>query len=129
MRSFFRFAFLFLLGGFAYCTLEMLWRGRTHYSMFCAGGTVFIILIYISAEMQKAPLWKKCLLGAAVITATELIFGLIFNVKYRMNVWDYSEMPLNLSGQICLPYSILWFILCYILFKRVIKEDFYKRFF
>ena len=28
------------------------------------------------------------------------------------NVWDYSDMPLNLYGQICLPFTGLWFLLC-----------------
>jgi hypothetical protein len=29
----------FLTGGILYCILEMLWRGRTHISMFFDGGT------------------------------------------------------------------------------------------
>jgi len=65
--------FVFLLGGQGYCTLEMIWRGRTHYSMFFAGGIILMILFYISAEMKKTPLFKKCLLGAAIITAVEFI--------------------------------------------------------
>lgn len=129
MRAYFNYTFLFLLGGTAYCTLEMLWRGRTHYSMFFAGGIIFIILIYISGEMKKAPLLKKCFSGAIIITATEFAFGCIFNLKYHMGVWDYSALPMNLLGQICLPFSALWFLLCFILFKWVIKEDFYRRFF
>lgn len=78
--------------------------------------------------MQKAHLFTKCLLGALIITAVELIFGVIFNIKYNMGVWDYSNMPLNLLGQICLPFSVLWFGLCFVLFKWVIKKDFYEGF-
>ena len=28
-----------------------------------------------------------------------------------MNIWDYSEVPLNYDGQICLPFVIFWVIL------------------
>ena len=51
-------------------------------------------------------------MGAAVITSVELIFGCICNLWLRMNVWDYSYIPLNLEGQICLLYTVLWAILC-----------------
>ena len=123
------YSFIFLLGGHGYCTLEIIWRGRTHYSMFFAGGIIFMIFFFIAEQMKKAPLITKCLLGAVIITAIEFIFGYIFNLKYDMNVWDYSNMPLNLLGQICLPFSVLWFGLSFVLFKWVIKGDLYQRFF
>lgn len=88
-----------------------------------------MILVCIAQVMKKAPLIMKCLLGAVIITIIELIFGYIFNIKYQMNVWNYENMPMNLFGQICLPFSALWFLLCFILFKWVIKDDLYSRFF
>lgn len=30
---------------------------------------------------------------------------------FGWNVWDYNNMPLNLLGQICLPFTVLWFFL------------------
>lgn len=123
------YAFIFLLGGQGYCTLEMLWRGRTHYSMFFAGGIIFMLLFFISSEMKKTPLLKKCLFGAIIITAVEFLFGIFFNLLFHMNVWNYENVPFNLFGQICLPYSFLWFFLCFALFKWVIKDDFYSRLF
>ena len=38
--------------------------------------------------------------------------GVADNLVMGWNVWDYSSMPLNLYGQICLPFSGLWFLLC-----------------
>ena len=29
----------------------------------------------------------------------------------HMNVWDYSGFPLNIMGQVCLLYSVLWGLL------------------
>lgn len=88
-----------------------------------------MLLFYIASEMKKAPLFKKCLLGTVLITAVEFIFGIIFNTGLNMNVWNYENVPFNLLGQICLPYSILWFLLCFLLFKWIIKDNFYGRLF
>lgn len=120
--------YLFFLGGQAYCTIEMLWRGRTHYSMFFAGGIVFIFLVYLQHEMKSAHVIEKCLLGSVFITATEFIFGCVFNLQYGMAVWDYNNLPGNVLGQICLPYTGLWFLLCFVLFKWVIKNNLHGRF-
>ena len=55
---------------------------------------------------------NQCLLGAALITSAELIVGVTVNIILGWNVWDYSDIPLNFMGQICLPYSVLWYFLC-----------------
>ena len=34
------------------------------------------------------------------------------NLALEWKVWDYSHTPLNLWGQICLPFSLLWFAVC-----------------
>ena len=96
--------FLFLVGGSGYVGLEFLWRGRSHISMFLAGGVCFLLLGQLDrAKFSPA---VKCLLGAAVITAVELVAGLLANRDHR--VWDYRQMPCNFLGQICLGYSLLW---------------------
>ena len=104
--TFWRKPVLFLLGGSAYVGVEYLWRGRSHISMFLAGGTCFLLLGRIAAMRPKVPLLPRAFLGAAVITAVELFTGLLVNRSYR--VWDYRQMPLNFCGQICLPYFLLW---------------------
>lgn len=47
-------------------------------------------------------------MGAGIITGVELVFGLVFNRALGMGVWDYSRVPLNLWGQICLPFTLIW---------------------
>lgn len=95
--------------GFAgYPLLELLWRGRTHWSMALAGGLAGVLLYPICTRRHAR---LVCCKTAAVITAIELVFGIIFNVILRKNVWDYSHKRWNLWGQICLPYCMLWFLL------------------
>ena len=52
------------------------------------------------------PLTAQMLLGACVITASELLFGFLFNRSYA--VWDYRGLPHNFHGQICPQYFCGW---------------------
>lgn len=89
--------------------MEVVYRGRTHYSMVIAGGICFSVIILLDNRLSgRISLFTLSLLGSAVITAIEFIFGVIFNLWLGMNVWDYSSAPFNLLGQVCLPFSLLW---------------------
>lgn len=94
----------FTFGGGAYVGLELLWRRRSHVSMFFAGGTCFLLL----GKLGKVPLALpvRAAVGAGVITAVELGTGLVVNRDHR--VWDYRDVPGNWKGQICPAYSLLW---------------------
>ena len=104
------FLLAFFLGGTLYVLLELLWRGRSHVSMFCAGGLALLLLHGLFLRFAL-PLFAQCLVGGLVITAIEFVAGAIVNVRLKLNVWDYSKMPLNLYGQVCLPFSLLWCLL------------------
>lgn len=111
MRTWMRYTVFFVVGAVGYGVLELLWRGRTHWSMLIAGGICFMIFSLIAEKCENAPLWSKALLCALCITTVELVFGILFNLILRMRVWDYSKMPYNFLGQICLEFSVLWFLL------------------
>lgn len=102
--KFAKYPLLFCTGGTCYMTLELIWRGWSHGSMFLAGGTCFLLLGRLSA--LRVPPAIKLLFGSAAITVVELTAGLLFNRNYT--VWDYRNMPLSFLGQICLPFSLLW---------------------
>lgn len=103
---------LWLWGGFLYYVIEVLWRGYSHPAMFAVGGLCFLLIGSINNifPWSLGLLWQS-LIGAAIITITELISGLIFNVWLGLGIWDYSDVPLNFFGQICLPFSAMWVIL------------------
>ncbi len=96
---------LFSLGGAGYMGLEVLWRGRSHGSMFVAGGACFLLLGLLSRT--RLPLSVQGAAGAGAVTAVELLAGLLANRDYQ--VWDYRSMPLQYRGQICLPFTLLWY--------------------
>ena len=101
---------LFLTGGTIYPALEIICRGRTDFSMALAGGTCLCLIdLVCNHKLQAKPLSVKCFAGSSIITAVEFGTGVIVNMVLKLNVWDYSQMPMNILGQICMPFSILWY--------------------
>ena len=104
----------FILGGTGYSLIEILWRGYTHYSMVLAGGLCFIFFSIISTNLKSKPLFLKAIICSLIITIIELFFGIIFNLIFKMNVWNYANLPFNILGQICPLYTLIWFVLSFI---------------
>ena len=100
---------LFALGGGAYVCLELLYRGRSHVSMFLAGGAALLLVGNLNRVKPKLPLPLRAVAGAGIITMVELAAGLIFNRDYA--VWDYRHRWGNWMGQICPRFFLLWMIL------------------
>ncbi len=107
-----KYVLIFLIGSAGYTALEVLWRGFTHWTMAVTGGFCFLIIYLLNDIFVSQSLFFKCLVGASIITAAELIVGVTVNIILKWNVWDYSEIPFNFIGQICIRYCLLWFLLC-----------------
>ena len=97
---------LFCIGGCTYMGMELLWRGWSHGSMFLAGGAAFLLLGKLQMQKPLLPLPLRAVTGAGIITLVEYTAGLVFNRSYT--VWDYRGQTLQLHGQICLKYALLW---------------------
>ena len=103
--------FLFIIGGGLYSLLEVLYRGFTHWTMTITGGACLILMYRADMKLETSRLWKKCLIGSGIITSLEFIVGCIVNRIFKLDVWDYSKSPFNVLGQICLPFSFIWFLI------------------
>ncbi len=99
---------LFLLGALGYGGIELLWRGRTHGAMLLAGGICFLLFVRLEERHSHLPRLYRVVLAALSVTAVELVFGVVCNLLLGWHVWDYSRVPLNFLGQICLPYTVAW---------------------
>ena len=95
---------VFGAGGSAYVGLELLWRGRSHISMFAAGGLCLVLVGPLGTSKLTWP--SRLLAGMGVITAVELATGLLVNRDFR--IWDYRQLPGNFRGQICPQFCALW---------------------
>lgn len=107
-----KFLVLLVVGGIIYYTIETLFRGYSHWSMFVVGGLCLIGCGLINELFSwETPFWLQCIISSLIITTLEFIAGCIVNLWLGWEVWDYSTMPLNLLGQICLPFSLIWVVL------------------
>lgn len=89
--------------------IELLFRGRSHYTMFIIGGICFLLVGSLNEVIKKPmSLLTQGIIGAIMITTVEFITGCIVNLYLHWNVWDYSNMPFNVLGQICLPFTLAW---------------------
>jgi uncharacterized membrane protein len=102
--------FVFSAGALGYGALEMLWRGRTHWSMLLLGGVCFVWIYWISNRLHCA-LWKRWLLCGGAITVLEFLCGCLVNLRLGWAVWDYSGERWNLLGQICPRFALFWLLL------------------
>ncbi len=102
---------LTVAGGLMYVLIELLWRGRSHWSMFLVGGACFQAIGTVGERCRRLPLLVRCGICSAMITVIEGISGCILNIWLKLNVWDYSHMKWNWHGQICAVYSLLWMLL------------------
>ena len=104
-----KYEFLFFVGATIYVIIEKLYRGYSHWTMFLLGGICFIALGLINEVIPwDMPLLLQMFIGGIIITVLELITGCVVNLWFGWNVWDYSELPFNLWGQISLFSSIVW---------------------
>ena len=112
MRKILEFATVFLTGGAAYSLLEILWRGYTHWTMTITGGICFTVLYILHVYARTISFLTRCVIGTVVITLVEFAVGCTVNLWLGWNVWNYANVPGNVLGQICLPFSLMWLLLC-----------------
>ena len=124
IKNIIKYLILGIIGGFTYVIIEMLYRGHSHWSMFIVSAVAFIsiglINEFISWDMK---LWKQMLIGSGIVTVLEFISGYILNIKLGWLIWDYSNVPFNIMGQICLPFSIAWFFISFI---AIVADDYLR---
>lgn len=86
------------------------WESRQSflYGPFCAiyglGAAIMIIFLHKYSKRYNTLFLGGFIVGSIVEYSVSLICELILGVKW----WDYSNMPLNINGRICVFFSIFW---------------------
>lgn len=73
------------------------------------GAGAAAILLLPESVKKSPPLLLVC--GAAAATAVEFGMGLFYEKVMRVKFWDYTHLPGNLGGRICLLYTGIWGLL------------------
>lgn len=115
---------LFLIGGLIYAAIEILWRGYTHWTMAVLGGLLFLLLGGMNNWLPwEMPLWMQCVIGAVIVTVAELLAGIILNIWLDLAIWDYSQLPGNILGQVCPQFALAW---CGLSLVAILLDDYLR---
>ena len=110
------------IGSFAGVAVELLWcflrnghfesRAGLVYGpfnlLYGVGATLLTVFLY---RYRNRGRWLSFLVGMAVGSAVEYATSWAQETFLGSRSWDYSDMPYNLNGRICLLYSVFWGIL------------------
>lgn len=108
---------LWFWAGGVYFFAEVIWKtaqGRPEtisWTMFALAIILAIPMERFGAELPwEMPLIAQAGISALAVIATEFVAGLILNIALGLGIWDYSNMPGNIMGQICPQFALLWFV-------------------
>lgn len=121
---------IFYIGSFAGVIIEMLWCYLTRGHFESRQGLVYgpfnvlygmgaVLLSYFLYRFRNHSDWVSYLGGFVVGSVLEYIcsWGQEFTLGVR--AWDYSRLPFNINGRICLFYSLMWGALGVFWIKRL----------
>lgn len=70
-------------------------------------GVGMLIVVLCLWSLRDRPL--LLFLGSALLTtALEFVTGFVLERVFHDKWWDYSDMPFNIKGYVCLKFTILW---------------------
>lgn len=129
--SFFQYVWIFIAGCYGGFLVETVWclikhgyiESRKslvlgHLSIAYGMGAVLLTLLLV--HFQHAKLWKIFVVAFVSGTVTEYICSLGQEICFGTVAWDYSNLPLNINGRVCLLYSLFWGVLGVVWVKAVI---------
>lgn len=97
--------------GYIYVVIELIYRQRSDVSMMLVASICAVPIIFINNWFTFDIDYLVQILSCSTIcTLIELIAGLAVNADH--SIWDYSEIPFNYRGQICLPFFLVWIVIC-----------------
>lgn len=128
--SFFQYVWIFIASCYAGYLVETLWCLIRHGfiesrkslvlgHLSVAYGMGAVLLTVLLTYVQNAKWWQIFLISYAAGTATEYICSLGQELLFGTVAWDYSNVPLNINGRVCLLYSLFWGVLGLVWVKLV----------
>ena len=120
--NFYKIAIILISGSFAGVIIEMLWCFIRHGYFESRAGLVygpFNLLYGVGATALTLLLYRYrnrsasiSFFGGMIIgSAVEYLLSWAQETLFGSTSWDYSAVPLNINGRICLLYSVFWGLL------------------
>ncbi len=86
------------------------WESRQSflYGPFCGIYGLGAVALILSLQYFNKSADKLFIGGFIVGSIVEYLVSLVGELIFHIKWWDYSNMPLNINGRICVYFSILW---------------------
>lgn len=78
-----------------------------------------VITVVVILEPYTGNLVALYFLSALLVTALEWVTGILLEKIFHHKWWDYSEVPMNIGGYVCIPFSIIWGAACVVIVKCI----------
>ncbi len=106
--------------------------GWTSLWMFFIGGCLGValgLLNEVGVFKKNANIFFQSLIGTAMVLLLEYMAGVVLNIWLDLSLWDYSDLPLNIDGQVSLLFAVYWFLLCPLVFwmDDLLRHVLYKK--
>lgn len=79
-------------------------------------GVVMVVQLLIPYKSDLILLYT---VSVIVVTALEWLTGFALDKIFHNKWWDYSNMPFNLNGYVCLLFSLIWGVACVAIVKWI----------
>ena len=108
------YSIIFVISGFIYTMLELIWRGRTHWTMFLCAGLCGLVIANINNNWLEfdTDFRIQVFVSALMCSTFEFFFGIIFNEDF--SIWDYRGMwgtVHALGDQVNVIFFGIWIII------------------
>ena len=112
------FVWSFFFYGFGGYLLEKAFAGATHAPLQVRKGFLLLplcpvyglgaLLILTPAPLLAGRPLLLALWSGAAATGAEYAMSLFYEKLFRVSFWDYTALPWNLGGRVCLAFSLCW---------------------
>ncbi len=75
---------------------------------FCVIAVQIVVQEFHLISANNTPAWEIFLIGMIGSAIVEYVTSYVLEKRFHARWWDYSNMPLNVNGRICLPASCLF---------------------
>lgn len=117
----------FLYGTGLWYIIEFIFRALIHHCppalITCCIAGFALVLVNIFSNYNTNALWSSFGISI-IITCSEYLLGYSYWLIFSKRLWDYRGMFMNIHGFICLKYSLIWWIMSFILILifKIVKQ-------
>ena len=78
-----------------------------------------ISVIYFLTDIAEKNKLVLFLGSMFIATLIEFVAGFLLEKIFHERWWDYSDRKLNIGGYVCLEFSVIWGMFCFLLYEAV----------